>query len=195
MEQAFAWCDYVIDVLEEDAADEILPGQGESSYIASLTRNFESKTISTAYSGVGAPETALCMLHEALQRRTGNTVRKPRVLYCIEWLQDSQEELRLHPAHDDDTCIFGDIAEFFTDSVKQVVDKLIQNPANSLDILGPAVKTGKAVRSHAFCKKHQKMCKALIARIVLRMTCGLLGHALTLACFRLAPSAFGILKL
>ena len=155
--QAFAWCDDLLDELEDAATSK---GLSPETCIAELISKFQATSISTAYSGIGAPETALCQFHAALEGRVAEPIQNAKVLHCIEWFSESQKELKLHPAHSEDTCIFGDIADFFQVALQPTVRRLLAQPAHTLSILGPAVRSGQAAKRKAFCQKHKRECEA-----------------------------------
>ena len=45
-----------------------------------------------------------------------------------------------------------------------MIKKLQTQPAHTLDLLGPLVKSGEAVRLEAFCARHQRVCRLQTAR-------------------------------
>eukprot|EP00973_Karenia_brevis_P078226 10861876-Karenia_brevis.AAC.1 len=78
--------------------------------------------MTTAYSGVGAPEVAVNQLAISLALAL-QPKPIPRVKFNggIEWNADCREELKiLYKGHN--ACLFGDISEFFTDDVKAVLN-------------------------------------------------------------------------
>lgn len=82
----------------------------ELSSLQALAHRMSITTMSTAYSGIDSPGTAVLQIIGALTERYGLQVEHPQHLFAIEWEDSCQHELRLHPGSAE--CIFGDITYF-----------------------------------------------------------------------------------
>ncbi len=142
--------------------------------IDALADLIEDDSISSAFSGVAAPEVASLLFHDAVQRRlllmgSQRQLRKPKILGFIEWDRECIEELKLLAA-EHDACIHTNIAEFFKPELKEVIEQLRLRPSLALEVLGPIVKAGNAVRGCARCVVHStgknmfKMCHLKVAK-------------------------------
>ena len=150
LEDAFKWNDRMVDELLGDDDDAL----------HTLLQRWSSSTWSSACSGVDAPHAALVDIHASLRKhcaRTRQDVRlqdPPKCLYSIEWDSACQGELlKTH-----DGCVFGDLASFFTNDVQEHLPTLFDDPGKALDALGPVVKQGKGIKSHAWCFRHNRVC-------------------------------------
>ena len=114
-------------------------------------------TLSTAYSGIAAPETACAMLSDQLRiiwpDFPDGDILTPQAMCEID--SDAVDELL---ARQCDSCVFGDLNTFWHPKALDTVGKAWACPASAWDMLGPAVKAGKAVVSEAYCHRHKRVC-------------------------------------
>ena len=117
-------------------------------------------TFSTAYSGIGAPETSLQQLHSALEQRLGRTLCKPTFAYAIEWDTHAQRELDVLLT-ESDGCLYGDIGQFFDPVIQPTIEQLKHRPDVALEALTPIVQAGGAVTNRGKCLRHppERKCK------------------------------------
>ncbi|CAK9105631.1 unnamed protein product [Durusdinium trenchii] len=114
-------------------------------------------SISTAYSGIDSPGTAILQIVGRLTKHYGLQVNHPHHLFAVEWERSCQHELCVHPGSAD--CIFGDIADFLHPLVRSQLPELQKN--NQLtSVLMPVVRDTptKAILMDAWCVKHGKTC-------------------------------------
>ncbi|CAK0796341.1 unnamed protein product [Prorocentrum cordatum] len=123
-------------------------------------------TSSSAFSGIGTPEAAATQLHRAVQaRRPDRLVRRPKMLYAIEWGADCQVELDLILQDTrSDGCLFGDIAQFFVPNLQDTVAALRLCPDRACQVLGPSIKGGHSVTRRGHCLRHGRHCNLQLAR-------------------------------
>ena len=118
----------------------------------------ETCTLSTAYSGIGAPETACAMLSHQLRifwpDFPEGDLMVPKAMCEID--PDCIDELLARPHCN--SCVFGDINKFWHPKTAATVSKAWACPSSSWDMLGPAVKAGKAVVGEAWCYRHRRVC-------------------------------------
>lgn len=151
----------------EDFLDEITSGCDiidSEELLNRLADSMEDTTISTSFSGVGSPEVASNMLHAALRQRLPHrSIRRPRVLSQVEWDKDAQAELMIL-GEADNACLFGDIASFFRDDIKEDIGALKSNPAHALEVMAPVIASGNAMTRFAPCLRHGRMCGMQVAK-------------------------------
>ena len=92
----------------------------QRAYTQSLKARLASMSISTSFSGIDSPSTALAMLGAGLLRSLGETVSTETLpaiqnLWAVEWAACAQQELMVHPAGPN--CLFSDINEFWLPGV------------------------------------------------------------------------------
>ena len=112
--------------------------------VQNIAKRLEADTVSTAFSGVDAPGTAMNCLRFAAQSQLGHEVRPGRIFHRIEWDAQCQEELKLmaahqHPKVEDRPCLFGDISAFWAPDLKPVICQLQNNPAMATEVLAARV--------------------------------------------------------
>ena len=129
--------------------------------LQSAVELLDETTISTAFSGIDAPGTGLEMAILELSHRVGRSIPPPKHLQAIEWFTESQYELMIHP--NAPSCIFNDISEFLVKGVRPLARQL-RGPATA-QVLGPVIKTGRAIAPSAYCIRHKCMCELQCARI------------------------------
>ena len=59
---------------------------------------------------------------------------------------------------DQDTCVFADVAAFFTPQVKEVVAELYKKPSFAVEVLAPLICNRQAVSRRAWCVRHKQNC-------------------------------------
>ena len=116
---------------------------------------------STSFSGIDAPGTAACILTQNLMemnRSAPLSYAPPKHLFAIEKFKPSADELRAHPSAPE--CVFGNVCEFFKDSVKQTINRMkSENIDWNRDTFMPLIKQGaKALtpKMTAFCSVHKR---------------------------------------
>jgi hypothetical protein len=115
--------------------------------------------MSSAFSGIGAPETASHSICKGLSHFLGEDI-VARNLWACEYFDHSQHELRMLP--DSPSCLFGDITQFISSGVR---DDLKANAARMTydDVLrlffDVHTKTPTSlVGLNGFCIQHQRCC-------------------------------------
>jgi hypothetical protein len=156
LKEAFAWADFSVQVLKESRG---IAG------INDLALKLETCTISTAFSGIDCPATAHKLLRHAVGKALGRRLLSPANLSAIEWNVEAQNELAKHP--DAALCMYGDITDFFVPPVQATVNAMIESKSfdRALHLLGPVVKSGRAVSPMARCVNHQGHCRLQRARL------------------------------
>ncbi|CAE7765237.1 unnamed protein product [Symbiodinium sp. CCMP2592] len=136
-----------------------------------LAAKISGLTMSSAYSGVGAPEAALRLLHHEMQ--TTCKLPPPQILFQVEVDDACRKELLL--AHgcagrgadgtSSSECLFGDLNDFWCEGLKDVIDQLHKSPDLALEILAPAVAKGTATKACSYCYRHKKHCYLTMAKL------------------------------
>jgi hypothetical protein len=131
----------------------------DSDYIGRLADVMDNDTYSTAFSGIDAPGAANAVLHHRLSSRlsTSRPLQLPRSLFMIEWDKEAQQEL-LILCRRDDSCLFGDIGQFFRPELQDVVGMLKKKPAMAVEILGKIIGEGNAMTRVGWCLYHKRRC-------------------------------------
>ena len=127
-----------------------------------LQAGISNLSISTSYSGVGAPEVCAHLLKNEVESKLGHKIPSPEIYFQIEYDEACRSELSLLDKVTDpeqSTCLFGDLCDFYVDSLQDVVKHLMQKPDLALEILAKMITTGEAVKSSAYCYKHKKVCE------------------------------------
>ena len=122
-----------------------------------LATTFENDSMSTAYSGVGAPETAFKVMKYRLEQRLGRALqcRHQSPGHMVEWNREFQAECLLAA---DGECVFSDISQFWRPELKRsVIPELLSKPAMAMQVLSPVIMSGNAVQLTDQCIKHGKM--------------------------------------
>lgn len=141
-----------------------LSGQ-ERSWLRSLGENLDGLSVSTCFSGIETPGTALLMLGHAVSLEQGvpfTNSAKVRHNYAVEVNAHARSEILNHPGAPEH--VFGDIEEFWSDALKSKIKHL---EANKLvkDVLIPLIKAANCTGTKAWCYKHEAYCKAGVQRI------------------------------
>ena len=127
-------------------------------------------THSCSFAGIGGADTALDLLTDASrehltrrEQRQHACSKRPALgqvtnEYAIEWLHESQQEL-LHrpnpPRH-----LFGNINQFWAPPLRSTIMELERTqPKNILEILGPAVRSGRATTKFGWCLVCKRECE------------------------------------
>ncbi|CAE7837095.1 unnamed protein product [Symbiodinium sp. CCMP2592] len=129
--------------------DKMVDGMSEDERLDTwerLARSLEDDSLSTAYSGVRAPETAMSVMRYRLGLRLGREVKcnNHNLSHAIEWSPDAQAECLLSARHEGGGCVFGNIADFFRSELKDsVIPQLLAKPAMTLEVLQPLLRTNR----------------------------------------------------
>ena len=152
---AFDFWDNCLDVLcagkDEDECQNILED---------LALQLERDSLSTAFSGVLAPETAVKTLRFRLGERLGRTLKSTggKQQHMIEWNPQSLEECKII-ANEDGGCVFGDIGQFFRkELLDSVIPELQKKPQTAIQTLKPLILSNRAVGTKGYCLVHNKHC-------------------------------------
>ncbi|CAL1146289.1 unnamed protein product [Cladocopium goreaui] len=161
----------------ERAVEEVTDPDSIQDVITSgeLASRLESFSISTAYSGIGAPETTLNIIHHWVQEIRGRetsgsgskaTVKAPRMVFQVEYDECCRKELLHYPSLHKDShpcCCFGDLNGFYRPELQEVVKQLQEQPELALEILSKMVADGEAVTTRGWCYAHGKYCDMTMA--------------------------------
>jgi len=109
--------------------------------------------MSTAFSGIGAPEHAHNALCKALGTRIGREVHQSHA-YAIEWNAGCRAELARCPAPP--LCIFSDMHGFLHDTILKHVLHCVQDL--SLQELMDLIVHPKALKDTCYCYQHRQLC-------------------------------------
>ena len=150
LEDYFQFFDQAVGLLEDDAE--------------TLLARLSATTLSTAYSGIGAPETVLNLLHHFLQKRCSRflDLPTPRILSQVEVDESCRAELFRYSrvgSSGHEPCVFEDLTDFFRPDLLETIKGLKKNPSLALEVLAPTVASGEACLQHAYCHVHQKRCQ------------------------------------
>lgn len=128
-----------------------------------------AQTLSSAFSGVDTPGLAFGVISRAisdlLESKEGVVRPVPTVphIHGIEWDPHCVDELAVHPHGP--CCIYGDINEFWSPSLKPWIQKVMSTPTTPgvMEALRPSVMSGNAMCLTAYCHRHKKQCKVCTA--------------------------------
>ena len=125
-----------------------------------LVQQFSDLTISTAYSGVGAPEATAFIIRDEVQKVCGCKLHAPKVLHQIEFNAECRTMLGKYNelSGSKDTCCFGDMNAFYVDQLHDTIQGLQKKPELALEVLSKMIASGEAVKTSAYCYTHDKMC-------------------------------------
>lgn len=125
-----------------------------------MTDRFSSFSMSSSYSGIGAPEATLRLLKHTMEELFGTKVPMPKIYFQVEHDESCRKELFLCDQldADADTCVFGDLLEFFVDELRDVIQDLAKRPDLAFEVLAKMVANGSAVKLSAWCHKHGRHC-------------------------------------
>ena len=143
-------------MFEADCIDTLWDEEGDAK-IHSLLDAMRDDTMSTAFSGIEAAGTSMQCLRKALANIAGVDVPRQEMLYQIEWNKECQSELLLL-AKRHGTCLFPNIALFYRDELQGTIQACLQRPQMAVEVLGPLIATGKAMKLEAHCLTHNRCC-------------------------------------
>lgn len=140
--------------------------------VQTLVSRMQDFSMSTAYSGVGAPEATLLTLCHHLGKFYGSQVCPPQMIFQMEYDEACREELKLYDstyanpppknAHvaqaDSGACIFGDLNSFYHPQLQETIEYLKKRPDLALEILAKSVASGEACVTRGYCYKHNRTC-------------------------------------
>ena len=144
--------------------DKMVDGMSEDDRLDTwerLAMSLENDSLSTAYSGVRAPETAMSVMRYRLGLRLGREIKcnYHNMSHAIEWSPDAQAECLLSARYDGGGCVFGNIADFFRSELKDsVIPQLLAKPAMALEVLQPLLQSNRLVQTSAPCLVHGRTC-------------------------------------
>ena len=137
------------------------------AYLQSLQTVMSSVSMSTSFSGIDTPATALMMLSAGLFDELGvdsngldtQSVLKhtPSNLWACEWFSRSQHELLRHPHQP--KHIFADINSFWLKSIGNRIEALVDQQLINT-VLKRLVLTTSTVKTSGYCVKCRKECVA-----------------------------------
>ena len=123
----------------------------------------DGDSLSCAFSGIDAAGTASNINHYFLQERTGRKIRRPPLLWHIEWDKHCQTEgLEYCKAHN--ICWFDDISQFFKPELRKpggAIEQVLQHPHLAVEILAGLIAQKQAMVTTGNCLVHNKKCKLL----------------------------------
>lgn len=149
--------------------------EGDRLSWSDLASRLHSFSISTSYSGIGAPETTLHIIDHYVREignKRGHTVElsAPKILYQIEYDASCRTELlrykllcsssgkKDHKNTNSDTCCFGDLNSFYRPELQEVISQLKKQPELALEVLSNMVASGEAIKTCSWCYSHEKYC-------------------------------------
>jgi site-specific DNA-cytosine methylase len=113
-------------------------------------------TMSTAFSGIGAPEVALSTVERGLAQNAGMQESGVRSLFAVEINKEGQLELQCLATKPE--CIFSDMVEFITDRIR---DHLREHGHRlHFEDLVQLAKKRNFVTARATCIIHERTCTA-----------------------------------
>ena len=132
-----------------------------------LAERFKDLTISTAYSGVGAPEATAFIIREELQKVCDCKLPAPEVLHQIEFNAECRAMLGKYNelSGAKDACCFGDMNAFYVDQLHDTIQGLQKKPELALEVLSKMIASGEAVKTSAYCYTHDKMCHVKLSLV------------------------------
>ena len=119
--------------------------------------------VSTAFSGVDTPATAMELISLALSNELGMPLQDRAIIrntFGVEWFSKSQTELLRHPCGPEH--LFGDMNCFWTDTMKHKIDA-IMSQGHFVDVMKELISKSdikSLVRTHAYCLKCGSVCEA-----------------------------------
>ena len=158
VQDLFDWADFALDVVNKQLGDGSIPKLLDAICCTSY---------STAFSGVDAPGTGAGVMCRRLGVRLGcSSTPSMQHLSAIEWDAQARQELLCHPTPP--LCCFGDIDQFYTDAVRDVLDRASRQGHVSIDALVPTILDSRGVRLDAPCSRHTKRREAREALCTLK---------------------------
>ena len=132
----------------------------QQTFYKDLRNKLEETSMSSCFSGIDTPATSFMCLAWAVTselERSLDDLPSPKNLFAVEILSASQQELLCHPHTPQH--IFGDMQEFWKPCIKEALPSIIERGKIEEELI-PVVLSGVAARDHAYCLKHQSICKA-----------------------------------
>lgn len=132
----------------------------QQMFYKDLRSKLEETSMSSCFSGIDTPATSFMCLAWAVTselERSLDDLPSPKNIFAVEILSASQQELLHHPHAPQH--IFGDMQEFWKPCIKEALPSIMER-GKIEDELIPVVLSGVAARDHAYCLKHQCICKA-----------------------------------
>jgi hypothetical protein len=149
LHDAFRWVEHNLAVIA---------GHSRSS-LRSIAKSLQQTTMSSSFSGIGAPENASHSICKGLAHFLGEEVA-PRNLWACEYYNHSQHELCMLP--DSPPCLFGDITEFISfgvrDDLKANASRMTYDDLIQLFFDVHTKSPTSLVGLSGFCLKHKRMC-------------------------------------
>ena len=150
----FTWPTSVVDTTAGLAMSET------AEYAEYLRAILNSLSISTSFSGVDAPSTALGMLSAGVLQQLGETVTpdampKTKNVWAVEWVASAQQELLHHPFGPD--CVYGDINSFWLRSIAEKAESICSQ-RRTMAMLKEHVMSTTCTGRTAYCSACQRQC-------------------------------------
>ena len=136
-----------------------------------LAHRLSSLTLSTAYSGIGAPEATLNLLHHELELLVGRKLPKHKVLSQVEYDVNCRTVLLASNSKDSPACVFGDLTAFFKPELADTINHLKKRPELALELLAGAVSSGEACNAYGYCYAHSRICHLFLGRTLMIRCC------------------------
>ena len=152
-EAFFSWIEHFFQAVERKWGED-----HKNKLMHRVAKSINVGTLSTAFSGVDAPGTAMLMIRHCLGRLLHEEVPGMMLLSAIEWGNASQLESMNHP--EPPQCLFSAISDFYQDGVREIIQTATRNQEPiTYEMLKPVILSGKAMTLEAFCLVHQRLCK------------------------------------
>ena len=146
-----------------DCLTRIEEAEGEDG-LHRIADKLDDDSISTAYSGIGAPEVIGNWMAEELQKRLPERkIMRPKIGHQIEWDKHCQEEL-LCLGNDHNACLFGDISQFYADFLQPAIAGFKRDASAALETLAPVIASGRATKLVGDCLRHGRKCRLRACR-------------------------------
>ena len=97
---------------------------GTATSLRGLFSKISMTTMSTAYSGIDAPGTAILNMLACAESEFHATPQHPEHLFAIEWDERCQRELQKHPSPAG--CIFTNLEEFLRQPLRGMLKDLVE---------------------------------------------------------------------
>ena len=149
-------------LFEEDCFETLFQEEGEDK-VLKIYDAITSDTFSTSFSGVEAAGTAVNCLRQAWSNKTGMALQPTAATYQIEWNRDCVAELLPH-CKKYATCLFRNIAQFYRAELKEIVERLLQQPQMAVEVLAPLLVNKRAMKLEAWCETHERVCSLRTCR-------------------------------
>ena len=136
------------------------PAEQHRDYLRRMWDVLNSLTLSTSFSGIDSPSSALAMIGAAITSLLGETPCESNIpdtknLFAIEWLSSSQQQLLDHPFGP--KCVFGDITAFYLPSLASKLETIVQQ-RRTMNTLKPLLLSTVCTGRSGFCEACQQNC-------------------------------------